>query len=107
MMTCNIEEQIGQTKCSSIILQERSLVTAVEILGPSSVAISSANVSPYVTIYSFDGKEIAQCVGHTKGVWALSKVGDTLVSGGADTTINLWNTQTGHVKSVALGTNLD
>lgn len=90
-------DNVGQARYSSIILQERSLVTAVEILGSSSIAISSANVPPYVTIYNFDGKEIAQCVGHTKGVWALSKVGDTLVSGGMDTTINSWNAHTGYV----------
>lgn len=96
-MTPQHVDQDYKPKCSSVILQERSLVTAVEILDPTSIAISSANVSPYVRIYDFDGNEIVQCVGHTKGVWALNKVGDTLVSGGMDTTINFWNIHTGYV----------
>jgi len=42
-------------------------------------------------IYNFQGREVANLVGHTGEVWSIALDGDRLVSGSSDQTIRVWN----------------
>ena len=42
-------------------------------------------------IYDFDGKEVANLIGHSGSVWSLAVDGDRLVTGSDDQTIMLWD----------------
>lgn len=92
-MSSELTSRLGSS--SVINIQDRYLVIAIEILSPSSIAISCADVSPFVYIYHLDSGRAIHCSGHSKGVWALSSLEGLLVSGGVDTNINLCNTTTG------------
>ncbi|PWA02653.1 hypothetical protein BB558_001213 [Smittium angustum] len=60
------------------------------------------------TIFVYDattGATIRRLEGHDGGVWALSIVGNTLVSGSTDRTVRVWNINTGECTHVFTGHN--
>jgi len=103
-MSSELTSRLGSS--SVINIEHRYLVTAIKILSPSSIAISCADVSPYVYIYHLDSGKRIHCSGHSKGVWALSSLEGLLVSGGVDTNIKIWNTTSGSVLQLMMGSNL-
>ncbi len=54
-------------------------------------SIISGGSNGVLKIYNFQGKEIANLVGHTGAVWSIALDGDRLVSGSDDQTIRMWN----------------
>ena len=53
--------------------------------------IVSGGSNGRLKIYNFEGKEIANLLGHTGGVWTIAVNGDRLVSGSDDQTIRIWD----------------
>ncbi len=53
--------------------------------------IISGGSNGQLKIYSLEGREIANLVGHTGEVWSIALDGDRLVSGSGDQTIRVWD----------------
>lgn len=60
------------------------------------VALDNAKIH----IFTASGTHQRTLVGHVMGVWAMVPWGDTLVSGGCDRDVRVWNIATGSVRPV-------
>ncbi|KAK9382976.1 WD40-repeat-containing domain protein [Kockiozyma suomiensis] len=56
-----------------------------------------------IHIFTADGKLLHTLTGHVMGVWAIMPWGDTLVSGGCDRDLRVWDLVTGTCKRVMRG----
>lgn len=55
------------------------------------VALDNAKIH----VFDTEGKHLRCLQGHVMGVWAMVPWGDTLVSGGCDRDVRVWNMATG------------
>lgn len=56
-----------------------------------------------IFVFREDGKLLRSLFGHVMGVWALTLYGDTLVSGGCDRDVRVWNLKTGECLQILRG----
>lgn len=56
-----------------------------------------------IFVFREDGKLLRSLFGHVMGVWALTLWGDTLVSGGCDRDVRVWNLKTGECLQILRG----
>lgn len=74
------------------ITPDQGVVTSLH-LTPNYIVIALDNAS--IHVFSADGVILRTLQGHVMGVWAMIPWGDTLVSGGCDREIRVWNMATG------------
>lgn len=56
-----------------------------------------------IFVFREDGKMLRSLFGHVMGVWALTSRGDTLVSGGCDRDVRVWDLKTGNCTQILKG----
>lgn len=56
-----------------------------------------------IFVFREDGKMLRSLFGHVMGVWALTLKGDTLVSGGCDRDVRVWNLKSGACTQILRG----
>lgn len=88
------------------------LAARYAIASPGGVVTSLLMIGKYIVIaldnskifvFREDGKMIRSLFGHVMGVWALTLRGNTLVSGGCDRDVRVWDLKTGACTQILRG----
>lgn len=74
------------------ITQDQGVVTSLH-LTPNYIVVALDNAK--IHVFNTDGGGQVTLQGHVMGVWAMVPWGDTLVSGGCDRDVRVWNMRTG------------
>lgn len=96
----NTAWQSGGRLAAKYVINHAGVVTSL-IMTSKYIAFSLD--SSKIFVFSEDGKLLRSLFGHTMGVWALSISGDTLVSGGCDRDVRVWNLKTGECLQILRG----
>ncbi|KAL7900892.1 WD40 repeat-like protein [Trichoderma sp. SZMC 28014] len=82
----------GGTSISRNITQEGGVVTSLHLTQKYIiVALDNAKIH----VFDTDGNSMRTLQGHVMGVWAMVPWGDTMVSGGCDRDVRVWDLKTG------------
>ncbi|TQW00351.1 F-box and WD repeat-containing protein [Cordyceps javanica] len=82
----------GGTSTVKNITQEGGVVTSLHLTSKYIiVALDNAKIH----VFDTDGNSQRTLQGHVMGVWAMVPWGDTMVSGGCDRDVRVWNLKTG------------
>lgn len=81
------------------ITQEGGVVTSLH-LSPKYIILALDNAK--IHVFDTEGNSQRTLQGHIMGVWAMVPWGDTLVSGGCDRDVRVWDLKTGYVFLVSL-----
>ena len=84
----------GGQHVSRHITQDQGVVTSLH-LTPKYIVVALDNAKIHVFDTNGDNQKTLQ--GHVMGVWAMVPWGDTLVSGGCDRDVRVWDMATGYV----------
>ena len=82
------------------ITPDHGVVTSLH-LTPKYIVIALDNAS--IHVFNADGIILRTLQGHMMGVWAMVPWGDTLVSGGCDNDVRVWDMSTGENTKVLRG----
>ena len=82
----------GGTSISRNITQEGGVVTSLH-LTPKYIIVALDNAK--IHVFDTQGDSQRTLSGHVMGVWAMVPWEDTLVSGGCDRDVRVWNLKTG------------
>lgn len=82
------------------VTTEQGVVTSLH-LTDKYIVVAMDNAK--ILVFDTEGKEQKQLKGHVMGVWAMVPWGDTLVSGGCDRDVRVWDMATGKSKFVLRG----
>jgi F-box and WD-40 domain protein CDC4 len=74
------------------ITQDQGVVTSLH-LTPKYIVVALDNAK--IHVFNTDGNQQKTLQGHVMGVWAMVPWEDTLVSGGCDRDVRVWNMATG------------
>lgn len=74
------------------ITQDQGVVTSLH-LTPKYIVVALDNAK--IHVFDTDGNDQKTLQGHVMGVWAMVPWGDTLVSGGCDRDVRVWDMATG------------
>jgi F-box and WD-40 domain protein CDC4 len=74
------------------ITQDQGVVTSLH-LTPNYIVVALDNAK--IHVFNTDGTQQKTLQGHVMGVWAMVPWDDTLVSGGCDRDVRVWNMSTG------------
>ncbi|KAM3068044.1 hypothetical protein ACMFMG_011091 [Clarireedia jacksonii] len=74
------------------ITQDQGVVTSLH-LTPKYIVVALDNAK--IHVFNTDGNQQKTLQGHVMGVWAMVPWGDTLVSGGCDRDVRVWDMSTG------------
>ena len=74
------------------ITPDQGVVTSLH-LTPNYIIVALDNAK--IHVFDTDGRHLRCLQGHVMGVWAMVPYGDTLVSGGCDRDVRVWDLQTG------------
>jgi F-box and WD-40 domain protein CDC4 len=74
------------------ITQDQGVVTSLH-LTPKYIVVALDNAK--IHVFNTDGNNQKTLQGHVMGVWAMVPWGDTLVSGGCDRDVRVWDMSTG------------
>lgn len=96
----NTAWQSGGRLAAKYVINHSGVVTSL-IMTSKYIAFSLD--SSKIFVFGEDGKLLRSLLGHTMGVWALNIWGDTLVSGGCDRDIRVWNIKTGECLQILRG----
>lgn len=89
----------GGTHTEHHITQDQGVVTSLH-LTPKYIVVALDNAKIHVFNTEGDGQKTLQ--GHVMGVWAMVPWDDTLVSGGCDRDVRVWDMATGYVLRIFL-----
>lgn len=78
------------------ITQDQGVVTSLH-LTPKYIVVALDNAK--IHVFDTNGSNQKTLQGHVMGVWAMVPWDDTLVSGGCDRDVRVWNMATGYVVS--------
>jgi len=78
------------------ITQDQGVVTSLH-LTPKYIVVALDNAK--IHVFNTDGNQQKTLQGHVMGVWAMVPWEDTLVSGGCDRDVRVWDMSTGYVFS--------
>lgn len=82
----------GGTSITRNITQEGGVVTSLHLTQKYIiVALDNAKIH----VFDTDGNSMRTLQGHVMGVWAMVPWGDTMVSGGCDRDVRVWDLKTG------------
>lgn len=84
----------GGTCTTRNITQEAGVVTSLH-LTPKYIILALDNAK--IHVFDAEGNSQRTLQGHVMGVWAMVPWGDTLVSGGCDREVRVWDLKTGYV----------
>lgn len=73
-------------------MSDHGVVTSLH-LTPDYIIIALDNAK--IHVFDADGNWLRPLTGHEMGVWAIVPWGDTLVSGGCDREVRVWDMKTG------------
>lgn len=90
----------GGRLAARYVINNQAVVTAL-IMEGQYIVIALDNNKIYV--FREDGKMLRSLFGHVMGVWALCLRGDTLVSGGCDRDVRVWDLKTGQCTQILRG----
>ena len=79
------------------ITQDQGVVTSLH-LTPKYIVVALDNAK--IHVFNTDGNAQKTLQGHVMGVWAMVPWEDTLVSGGCDRDVRVWDMSTGYVCSI-------
>jgi F-box and WD-40 domain protein CDC4 len=82
----------GGTHIQKHITQDQGVVTSLH-LTPHYIVVALDNAK--IHVFNTDGTGQKTLQGHVMGVWAMVPWGDTLVSGGCDRDVRVWDMATG------------
>lgn len=82
------------------VTPDQGVVTSLH-LTPKYIVIALDNAS--IHVFNADGMILRTLQGHMMGVWAMVPWGDTLVSGGCDRDVRVWDMSTGENTKVLRG----
>lgn len=82
------------------ITPDQGVVTSLH-LTPDYIVIALDNAK--IHVFDADGQILKTLSGHVMGVWAMVPWGNTLVSGGCDRDVRVWNMETGECKDILRG----
>jgi F-box and WD-40 domain protein CDC4 len=82
----------GGASITRHITQEGGVVTSLH-LTPKYIIVALDNAK--IHVFDPSGDQQRTLTGHVMGVWAMVPWGDTLVSGGCDRDVRVWDLQTG------------
>ena len=74
------------------ITPDQGVVTSLH-LTPNYIIVALDNAK--IHVFDTDGRHLRCLQGHVMGVWAMVPYGDTLVSGGCDRDVRVWDLQSG------------
>ena len=82
----------GGAISSHTITPDQGVVTSLH-LTPNYIIVALDNAK--IHVFSPQGEHLRCLQGHVMGVWAMAPYGDTLVSGGCDRDVRVWDLNTG------------
>jgi len=83
----------GGQNIAKHITQDQGVVTSLH-LTPKYIVVALDNAK--IHVFNTDGGEQKTLQGHVMGVWAMVPWDDTLVSGGCDRDVRVWDMSTGY-----------
>ncbi|ODQ64043.1 WD40 repeat-like protein, partial [Nadsonia fulvescens var. elongata DSM 6958] len=82
------------------VTADQGVVTSMQLCGRY-IVVALDNSRIYV--FAEDGRLIHTLFGHVMGVWAITVHGDTLVSGGCDRDVRVWDLKSGNCLQILRG----
>lgn len=82
------------------ITPDQGVVTSLH-LTPNYIIVALDNAK--IHVFDTDGRHLRCLQGHVMGVWAMVPYSDTLVSGGCDRDVRVWDLQTGQAAHMLRG----
>lgn len=82
------------------ITPDQGVVTSLH-LTPDYIIVALDNAK--IHVFDTEGRHLRCLQGHVMGVWAMIPYGDTLVSGGCDRDVRVWDLQTGQAVHMLRG----
>ncbi|CAZ80235.1 unnamed protein product [Tuber melanosporum] len=82
------------------ITPDQGVVTSLH-LTPEHIVIALDNAK--IHVFDADGQLLRTLTGHVMGVWAMVPWGNTLVSGGCDRDVRVWDMEKGDCKAILRG----
>lgn len=82
------------------ITPDQGVVTSLH-LTPNYIIVALDNAK--IHVFDTEGRHLRCLQGHVMGVWAMVPYGDTLVSGGCDRDVRVWDLQTGQAVHMLRG----
>ena len=82
------------------ITPDQGVVTSLH-LTPSYIIVALDNAK--IHVFDTEGRHLRCLQGHVMGVWAMVPYGDTLVSGGCDRDVRVWDLQSGQAVHMLRG----
>jgi F-box and WD-40 domain protein CDC4 len=80
------------------ITPDQGVVTSLH-LTPDYIVIALDNAK--IHVFDADGQILKTLTGHVMGVWAMVPWGNTLVSGGCDRDVRVWDMETGYIPQLS------
>jgi F-box and WD-40 domain protein CDC4 len=90
----------GGRQTARHIQPDQGVVTSLH-LTPTHIVVAQDNAK--IHVYNPEGELQRTLVGHVMGVWAMVPWGETLVSGGCDRDVRVWNMATGDCRYILRG----
>jgi F-box and WD-40 domain protein CDC4 len=90
----------GGRLAAKYVINNQAVVTSLIMEGQYIVIALDNNK---IHVFREDGKMLRSLFGHVMGVWALCLKGDTLVSGGCDRDVRVWDLKTGQCTQILRG----
>jgi F-box and WD-40 domain protein CDC4 len=90
----------GGSLSAHTITPDQGVVTSLH-LTPNYIIVALDNAK--IHVFSPQGEHLRCLQGHVMGVWAMAPYGDTLVSGGCDRDVRVWDLNTGQAVHMLRG----
>lgn len=93
----------GRLAARYVLHNTENVIVTVVLLKENYVVVALDNSK--ILVFSSRGRLLQSLYGHVMGVWALALYGNTLVSGGCDRDVRVWNVSSGTCTRILQGHN--